>query len=273
MPWRFDQASHVGGRREQQDRVGVFSVREEERHLIVVADGMGGHRDGAVAADTVLATAERAFASGGQQAPQELLSDLCAAAHRSVKALGPGGGKSPGSTCVLLYLCGAEAYWAHIGDSRLYHFRDGHTQFATVDHSLQELMKVHGDGAAGDPGANALRHRLYMRLGGAREPEATFGSTMVLPGDLFLLCSDGFWASVSPAETTSLMGDGAFPEGSAHSLVALARMRGGKRGDNIGLALAQWRPERSLLRPLFQQFLSRLKRRRRASPSRAAMTP
>jgi serine/threonine protein phosphatase PrpC len=61
MPWQFSLASDIGGRSEQQDCLEMLSLNSGDTHLVVVADGMGGHRDGALAARTVIETARRRF--------------------------------------------------------------------------------------------------------------------------------------------------------------------------------------------------------------------
>ncbi len=263
MSWKFDTAADIGGREEQQDRVRIVSRQSEDRHLVVVADGMGGHQDGALAAQAVAEAAEYQFRCVAEPDPIFFLKDLCAQAHQSINRLGGEGDRSAGSTCVFLYLDGPEAHWAHVGDSRLYHFRAGETLSATVDHSMLELLKADGRFDHGDAEEPGLRNQIYRRLGGQHAPDPDVGSTWVMSGDLFLLCSDGFWESVSSGEARSLLGSEPISEGCASSLVATARERGGDRGDNIGLALAQWLPE---IKPPRRSLLSILFGRGRRSP-------
>ncbi len=241
MPWIFCKALDIGGRAEQQDRVCVFNDERNDRHLLVVADGMGGHAEGALAAQTVLNVAQERFSLERDPDPQTFLGSLCAAAHRSINGLGGGDQGSPGSTCVFLYLSGPEAYWAHIGDSRLYQFRDGEILACTQDHTVGQLMLASGDGSVGDDTHGCLREQLYMRLGGDDPPEPEFGATEAANGDVFLLCSDGFWATVQPAEVIGALDDAHSVEcEGADRLMALARERAGVAGDNISFALARW---------------------------------
>jgi len=259
MPWKTEKAQDIGGRAEQQDRVEIFASPGGERHLLVVADGMGGHRDGALAAEAVLAAARNCFEAVSTPEPQQLLGRICLDAHRAILGIDGSGERTPGSTCALLYLEGREAYWAYVGDSRVYHFQeDGFLVDRTRDHSLVELMLSQGHIEAGDPDARALRNQLYMRLGGDSEPEPNFGATAVNAGDLFLVCSDGLW---SPAEGDDLLsgaeGQDADPA-LAERLVAWARAAGGADADNISLALARWYPEEAGgLKGLLQRAFSR----------------
>ena len=256
LSWKFDHATHIGGRAEQQDRVCVLNAARGNRHLLVVADGMGGHAAGGEAAQAVIEAARILFAGSSRRTdPSAFLTDLCASAHDRVTALDNGRGRSPGSTCVMLYLKGDEAHWAHIGDSRLYHFRGGRAVSRTTDHSLHELNRGRQPVAKLDAGDDRRRNGIFMRLGGTNSPAPDLGSSLALSGDLFLVCSDGYWGPVPEKETARLIGDEPFPENGASRLVSKARRCGGRAGDNIGLAVAQWLPSsarrRGGLRSLF----------------------
>ncbi len=260
MPWTFDTAMHIGGRSEQQDRVCVLSA-DDDRHLLVVADGMGGHSDGALAAQTAIETAERAFSGPNEKDPQSFLEALCVSAHLAIGDLGGDRGGSPGSTGVFLLLDGSEAWWAHVGDSRLYHFRGGQVLATTVDHSVLQLMLASGDRdteADNSTGAaRALQNQLYMRLGGDRDPEADVSSSTVVPGDVFLLCSDGFWALVQPEEVVDALAGRSGARSAAQGLVSLAARRGGRHGDNISVVLARWTGVASSARRILSRVLGR----------------
>jgi len=244
MPWQFSLASDIGGRSEQQDCLEMLSLNSGDTHLVVVADGMGGHRDGALAARTVIETARRRFNTGAISDPRTFLEELCLDSHQGISKLGSDEPRSPGSTCVVLYLNGPEAYWAHVGDSRLYHFRNGQLLNRTQDHSVAQLMVSQGRLTETDAATSALQNQLYMRLGGNEPPEPDFGASEVEAGDIFMLCSDGFWSHVEPQEViTSLEKYPVENEGAGH-LVDMARARGGSTGDNISLVLVRWNPGR-----------------------------
>ncbi|MGD2082678.1 MAG: protein phosphatase 2C domain-containing protein [Chromatiales bacterium] len=253
MGWQLKAAADIGGRDEQQDRVEILSAGDGDAHLIVLADGMGGHLDGARAAQTVVETAGRLFAQTVPD-PPSFLRELCGQAHRAIWDLREAEDRSPGSTCVLLYLDERGAFWAHVGDSRLYHFRAGELMDRTFDHSVLRLMLEQGRVRSTDPAAEQLQGQLYMRLGGSEDPVPDMGATPVSDGDLFLMCSDGLWAWVEPEEVASTLHDLPLEEGAAH-LLELARARGGREGDNISLALARWPGAAS--RPLLKRLFSR----------------
>jgi serine/threonine protein phosphatase PrpC len=246
MPWQFSLASDIGGRTEQQDCLEMLSLNSGDTHLVVVADGMGGHRDGALAARTVIETARRRFNAGPISDPRAFLQELCLESHQGISKLGSDEPRSPGSTCVVLYLNGPEAYWAHVGDSRLYHFRNARLLNRTQDHSVAQLMVAQGRLTETDAATSALQNQLYMRLGGNEPPEPDFGASEVEADDMFMLCSDGFWSHVEPQEVVSRMEGSPAEDDVAGSLVDVARQRGGATGDNISLVLMRWNPGRAL---------------------------
>jgi serine/threonine protein phosphatase PrpC len=245
MSWQFNLASDIGGRTEQQDCLGQLNINGSDAHLVIVADGMGGHRDGAMAARTVIDTARQRLHDDNPADPRAFLKSLCLESHQAINELGGDDERSPGSTCILLYLNGPEAYWAHVGDSRLYHFRNGELVNRTLDHSVAQLMVEQGRLNEAEVAGNALQNQLYMRLGGDKTPQPEFGASEIETDDIFMLCSDGFWAYITPEEAISTLEKLPPDEDGAAHLVAIARERGGSSGDNISLALTRWSPANS----------------------------
>jgi PPM family protein phosphatase len=243
MTWTTGEALSIGGRREQQDRVAVHSSDDGQRHLLALADGMGGHRGGARAAQVVIDTAANNFNNQAVDDPKGFLQILCDAAHNGIRALGENEMLSPGSTCAFLYLNGAEAYWAHVGDSRLYHFRGRRLLKRTADHSVLQLMLAQGEIKENSAEARALQNQLYQRLGGIDPPEPDFGSTHVEPDDLFVLCSDGFWQTVKAEQIIAGVEESGASKDGAERLVRLALRQSNKECDNISVALAQWKAQ------------------------------
>jgi serine/threonine protein phosphatase PrpC len=245
MSWQFSLATDIGGRTEQQDCLDRLSLNGGDSHLVIVADGMGGHRDGALAARTVIETARQRLSEDRLADPRAFLKSLCLESHQAITELGGDEERSPGSTCILLYVNGPEAYWAHVGDSRLYHFRNGELLNRTQDHSVAQLMVEQGRLSEADVAGNPLQNQLYMRLGGDKTPQPEFGASEIEADDIFMLCSDGFWAYLTPEEAVSTLENLPPDEDGAERLVAIARERGGDSGDNISLALTRWIPDKS----------------------------
>lgn len=243
MTWRFGVASDIGGREEQQDRVDIIAATDGDNTLLVLADGMGGHHGGALAAQAVIDAAKNYINHTDMSEPLASLEELCIRAHQAIIELDREGNQSPGSTCVMLHLSANEASWAHVGDSRLYHFRNGALLTRTLDHSMVQLLVTQGELSEAEMAGSPLQNQLYMRLGGEQLPKPDLGAADVQHGDVFLLCSDGFWEYVEHHEVSATLADTA-PEEAAARLVALARERGGSEGDNISVAMAQWQEAR-----------------------------
>lgn len=237
MPWVIETATDIGGRAEQQDRVTVVWSEDRRRQLVVVADGMGGLDGGAGAAQTVIEVAEREFRSHRVGTPRQLLERICRLAHRKIGDDARRRRIKAGSTCVALYLDGDEAYWIHVGDSRLYHFRGRELSFSTNDHSLAGLLS---QGMGGSRIASAPQgQQLYACLGGETDLVSELGATALGGGDWLLLCSDGLWSQVTAEEMAERVAGGHGPDGVAEELKALATKRAGPGGDNVTLAIVR----------------------------------
>lgn len=243
MAWELASADHIGGRPEQQDRVAVWHSGDGTSCFCVLADGMGGHANGARAAETVLEVARACWdrRNGALSDPRAFLESLCGEAHDRVNALGRENGTTPHSTCVVLYGNRDEVHWISVGDSRLYHFRDGRMVERTRDHSVVQMLAEMGRlpeaGMASHPEQNKVLHS----IGGARRPEVRYGHARISRGDAFLLCSDGLWEQVGTEEMARRIQRYSLAA-AAEALARSAAKRGGHEGDNVSLAIA--RPRR-----------------------------
>ena len=191
----------IGGREEQQDRVAAFQC--EDACLLVLADGMGGHEGGALAAQQVVDAAAACFQVAGAKTlteGTELLTSIVNKAHEGINTIGAEKGISPHSTCVLLHVTDAVATWAHVGDSRLYRFDHGRFVERTIDHSIVELKRLQGRITEQEMKNHPDQNRLYEALGGDEPPQPDVGSNQAADGDGFLLVSDGIWAQVTNAQ-------------------------------------------------------------------------
>lgn len=242
MAWHFDAASHIGARTEQQDRVEILTAADGSARLAVLADGLGGQQDGAAAAQAVIDIARRRFIGRRVDDPEAFLHDLCRDAHAAVTRLGQRRRTNPASTCVLLYVRGAEAYWAHVGDSRLYHFRGAELLSRTRDHTVAEVRSAAGGEPSGAVAQGRPDNRLYMCLGGRNDLIPESGASAVGDDDWFLLCSDGFWSQIGPEEAARAYREPGGEATTADALARLATHRAGPRSDNVSLVLATHRP-------------------------------
>lgn len=233
-------AQHQGDRSEQQDRVALLP---HERHkgvaLAVVADGMGGHAGGALAAEQVLHTAQTNLRlyMPGNESPEDLLRTAINEAHEVIKVTRFINEQDPHSTSVSLLLQPGQATWAHCGDSRLYYFRDGQVFRRTRDHSYVEQLLARGQITAEQAETHPNKNILMTAIGGENRPQIDCGYTRDLRlGDAFLLCSDGLWAYFSDAELSSAIYGMSARQACAH-LIDLARQRADGVGDNISVAI------------------------------------
>ena len=178
-------AQHQGDRKEQQDHAviiphpkGVVVV------LAVVADGMGGHTGGALAAQQVVHTARGEFErfSAQNESARDMLASSLGEAHLLIKASRFINEKDPHSTAVILLLQPGKVSWAHCGDSRLYRFRSDRLVFRTADHSYVERLVAKGKISTAQALLHPNRNVLITSLGGVEAPMIDFGEADDLRG-------------------------------------------------------------------------------------------
>ncbi len=238
------QVSRRGGRETNEDRMGYCFTREAG--LFALADGMGGHPEGEVAAQIALQTLAALFQQDARPVlddPQQFLQDTVVIAHQQLLryAASKGLSDTPRTTVVACIIQGNQAWWAHCGDSRLYLVRNGKLIARTRDHSYSELQEALGRVGRGTEAFN--RNVLFTCLGSPGKPMVDCQGPLVLEGgDRFLLCSDGLWGSVEDHEIVQHMADQAISE-STPDLVEEALRRGGERCDNVTVLSVEWEGE------------------------------
>jgi len=243
MPIAIDAcvAQHQGDRREQQDRAAILPhPRGGGVVLAVVADGMGGHTGGVIAARQVIHTARNNLESfsARSDAPHTLLESSINEAHTLIKASRFMNEKDPHSTAVMLLLQPARVSWAHCGDSRFYHFRGDELVFRSTDHSYVAQLVTQGRITPEQAVVHPNRNILLTSLGGAEPPKITLGeSEGPQVGDSFLLCSDGLWAYFTDQELGWVIAGAASAREAAELLIGRARALAKGDGDNISLAV------------------------------------
>ena len=242
MNFSIHQASHIGNRKYNQDRAAY--AYSSDALLLVLADGMGGHLHGEVAADLIIDTFVESFGRDAQPRiadPKEFISDTMRHAHERIVSFPHDRtlGGFPGSTCVAALIQDDHIYWGHAGDSRLYMLRDGTVLAKTRDHSMVQQWLEWGTISAEEARVHPQRNQITNCLGG---PENMFymesGESVTLQsGDVLLLGSDGLWGPFSDEEFAEAFA--AQPVTDAlDKLIAHALKREDGRSDNVtGLAM------------------------------------
>lgn len=241
----FAKVSLAGNRAENQDRVEVLPHRDAL--LLVAVDGMGGHAHGAKAAEVTVRTLRECFAAAAGPVfdPQGFLTLSLARAHESVVEIGADVAvdQRPRATCAVCLVQDGGAYWAHVGDSRVYQLRGGAVRERTRDHSHVELLLREGLIAEQDMRAHPMRNFVECCLGGdAPLPDMSVTARKKLEeGDVLLVCTDGFWAGIEDADLGTALRDGPAPlDGTLRALAERAVARNSPYSDNTSVAALRW---------------------------------
>jgi serine/threonine protein phosphatase PrpC len=200
MKTDYAELSMIGDREENQDRVGIVS--STDAILLMVFDGMGGHSDGALAADTALQVVSEAFESASKPLldPQGFLYSTLALAHDAVVTVGREVAVDfrPRATCALALVQDGGMFRAHIGDSRVYQMRAGQVVDRSRDHSHVEVLIQQGAITEEQAQEHPMRNFVESCLGGDWPvPEmCVTGKSRLQQGDVVLVCTDGFWSGL-----------------------------------------------------------------------------
>jgi PPM family protein phosphatase len=243
MRFSVFQFSHKGGREKNEDRMGYCHTHRSS--LFLLADGMGGHPQGEVAAQLALHTISALYQKQANPELQDVkgfFNTAIMAAHLQILryAVDRGLRDSPRTTLVVAVVQGGVAQWAHCGDSRLYFVRGGEVLARTRDHSYLEQQRNTRYSSGLPPGFN--RNLLHTCLGSPTRPVCDFAGPMPMqPGDKLLLCSDGLWDSLDDADIVSHLSQQAVPV-AALALAEHALAQAGDEGDNVTLVAMEWDP-------------------------------
>lgn len=242
MKFSVFQLSRRGGRTVNEDRMGYCYTREAA--LFVLADGMGGHAEGEVAAQLALQSIAAQFQREATPAladPSDFLGRALLMAHQHIQRYAQlkRMADAPRTTVVVAVIQNEHITWLHCGDSRLYWVRDSQLLARTRDHSYLEM-----DRSATTPLrlANKLLNRnvLYTCLGASGKPIFDIsGPHHLRSADRVLLCSDGLWGVLK--EPALLHGLSAQPVDAAiPALVESALQIAGSKSDNVTALALEW---------------------------------
>ncbi len=234
---------HLGDRKEQQDRAGLFAAPRAPGYMMaVLADGMGGKSGGALAAEQVIRSAQQLFEEFGTEDDViNLIERIVHESHTVIQLSGISAEKEPHSTLVILIITpNKRAVWAHVGDSRLYRFHGANLIERTLDHSYVEKLVAENKITAEEAKTHTLSNILVNVLGSSTaEPYITISEYNDLkPDDSFLLCSDGLWHYFTDRELGAVVSVNS-PRVASEMLINKARERAHGRGDNCTMAIVK----------------------------------
>ena len=246
MKFGLAQDTRVGNRRNQQDRIGFWQT--SDCALLAVADGLGGHAYGEVAAQMAVDLLGKAFEREAKPKladPGAFLFKVMGAAHSEIlrEADRRRLDDTPRTVLVACVIQDGRACWTHVGDCRLYFLRQGRILHRTRDHTVvQQLIdegRIREEALASHP----ERNRLLQCIGGYQAPRPDPASSSPLEkGDVLVLCSDGFWGPLTQRHMLHALLtrplDRAVPE-----LAELAEARAGGHSDNISVLAMAWQEE------------------------------
>ena len=243
MQFSVYQESQLGGRKVNQDRMGYSFTRDAL--LLVLADGMGGHARGEVAATIMMQTMSTMFqqqATPYVKKPGRFLEEAFHAAHHEIHRYRAAHNlpETPRTTVVACLVQHNTAVWAHCGDSRLYWLRRGQLLGRTRDHSHIEHLIDKGLALPSERSTHPDRNKLYNCIGASTMPKVEVSHQAALQlGDVLLLCSDGLWAMLPDEEIVRRLSTQtivrAVPE-----MLANATAMAGEMSDNTTALAIMW---------------------------------
>jgi len=225
----------IGKVRRQNEDAAWF---DEKHGVFAVADGMGGHLAGEVASGMAI-SAVKQMVQHHDVASISVMRSAVMDAHEAIvlHAKENPACSGMGTTLSMMWRGGHYMYIAHVGDSRIYRYRDGELEQITQDHSLvEELVRAHiitREQARTHPRRNIITRALGTQ--GENLPDLLAAD--IKPGDLWLLCTDGLSGMISDAEIARVLSSGATLEMMAGSLIEKALDAGGR--DNVTLVLCR----------------------------------
>jgi protein phosphatase len=219
---------------------------DEHLGLFIVADGMGGHKAGEIASHMAITSVARQLEPLLRQQPQvevlqQKLAEVVEAAHREVTTAAA---ENPawsgmGTTLTLLLLYAGQALLAHVGDSRLYRWRDQQLELLSKDQTLVAEQLRQGIISETEAGHSNLRGLLLQAVGASEQLDVFQQEQQLQENDSFLLCSDGLTGMLSDTDIHSVLARNPQPEAVCDKLIKQALQAGGK--DNVTVLMVTMR--------------------------------
>ncbi|NOQ95754.1 MAG: Stp1/IreP family PP2C-type Ser/Thr phosphatase [Desulfobacterales bacterium] len=233
----FCGKTDIGLRRSNNEDAFIISP---ELGFCLAADGMGGAAAGELASKIFADTVLEIFADSTDQSEKEILYRVKKAFSFANEKILDDATQNPnhegmGCTAELLAFFGDGFALGHVGDSRTYRFRNGQLRQLTQDHTLVQEQIEEGLISSENIRNHPLRNVILRALGQERELALDLLRGKILPGDLFLLCSDGLTDMVQDDQIQEILSSDIDIHRKADKLVESAKAAGGK--DNITVVL------------------------------------
>lgn len=244
MKFTIYQNSRQGPRQYNQDRL-AYSYSKDAL-LLVLADGMGGHRHGEIAAHLAVKTLTEAFerlAVPTLSSPAKFLIDHIQQVHDMIENVTQTEDliESPRTTIVAAIIQRGYLYCAHVGDSRLYHFRNGHLLFRTEDHSVVQSLYKKGMISKEEMATHPYKNKIYNCVGGETPPQIDLSDRHeLLEGDTILLCTDGVWGVLDDQQIKEILQQNKTIIDVTTELMDSAEFASDEKGDNMSAIGLQW---------------------------------
>ncbi len=226
-------ATHVGKIRKNNEDSLIFI----EPETFIVADGMGGAAAGEIASQTLIDTCKNFLPNVPEPWSEDILKK---AVMKSNAAISRMANENPeyrgmGTTATLMHVYSGRAYYAHVGDSRLYRLKNNWLEQITQDHSYVESLVRRGEITEAEARVHPMKNILTQAVGVTLDITVDTGSFTVADGDIFLLCTDGLTNMIDDAEIAEILSRSANP---ADDLIQAALDNGGV--DNISAIVAKF---------------------------------
>lgn len=241
--------TRVGGRPYNEDRLGYWQTGEAV--LLALADGLGGHSHGALAAELVIRHLGEAFRGAARPRladPDLFLFRSIGRAHAMLCAHARDYGlpETPRTTIVACVVQDGCAYWMHVGDSRLYLLRAGEVAARTTDQTLVQELVASGRISAAEAESHPQRNVLLQCVGGPLPPRLEPAAVVRLRrNDVLVLCSDGFHGPLSHREIGECLPATGL-QGAVARLAHEAERRAGAQADNLSVLALAWQEDESV---------------------------
>lgn len=232
---------NIGGREEQQDSSNIS--KNKYSTFLILADGMGGHKGGAMASSTLVNEAMNLYKQKNniiynvQEFFQEIIDNTISSLKKQVENNNDKKTKlDPHTTCILALIQDGAVYYGHIGDSRLYLFENKEFIKRTKDHSVPQMLLNMDEITEEEMATHPDQNRLLKSIGIKKDVKITYHKEELAHKDfVILICSDGFWEYVSKNEMIKYLYSNDIKTANK-KMINLALKRGGKEGDNISVA-------------------------------------